>query len=130
MAMLVADPRRFVRPVLLAVAPAPAALSKYFGPRPAAEPLAEAVVPAAPRTAAVLNSFVLTALAALILIEQAFTNLDAHATVSVGVFPRLRPLAFSSGQSGTPWDTFVLLGLWAYCGVRVVMGDTRDTADR
>jgi hypothetical protein len=127
--MLVAEPRRFVRPILLAVAPAPAALARYFGPRQAAEPCAKAVVLASPLTAAVLNSSVLTALAALILIEQAFTNLDGHATVSVGVFPRLRPLAFSTGQSGTPWDTFVLLALWAYCGVRILMEDASDAAD-
>jgi hypothetical protein len=35
---------------------------------------------------------------------------------------------FSTGQHGTPWDTFVLLGLWAYCGVRVLMGT--DPADQ
>ena len=39
----------------------------------------------------------------------------------MGAFDRLRPLKFATTQMGTPWDTFVLLALWAYCGMRVVV---------
>lgn len=119
--MLIADPQRFVRPIILAVSPAPPGLARYFSPRPMSDPLSEEFVRTAPRTAAVLNSFVLTALAALLVIGLAFPGWDVGATVSVGALERLRPLTFSTGQHGTPWETFVLLALWVYCGVRVLM---------
>jgi hypothetical protein len=91
-------------------------------------PMAETVMPASPRTAAVLNSFVLTAIAALIVIGEVLPGLAAEATVTVAAIPELRPLKFSTLQHGTPWDTFVLLALWAYCGVRVVMKLGNETS--
>jgi hypothetical protein len=71
----------------------------------------------------VLNSVVLTALALLILNDQALTNATGHslavAVVDTDAPAVTHPLKFSFGQHGTPWDTFILLGLWAYCGLRV-----------
>jgi arabinofuranan 3-O-arabinosyltransferase len=126
MTMLLADPRRFVRPILVAVGPAPPKLAGYFSPRPLAELPHSDLGPVRPFSAAVLNSFVLTAFASLILIEQGLTNLNAKATI---LLERNRDgetlqnaLTFSTGQHGTPWDTFVLLALWGYCGIRVLMG--------
>jgi hypothetical protein len=118
-----------VRPIILAMSPAPSALARYFGPRPMTDPLSVEFVRTTPRTAAVLNSFVLTALAALFVIGLAFPGWDVGATVSVGALERLRPLTFSTGQHGTPWETFVLLALWVYCGVRVVMQFGEDAGE-
>ncbi len=135
--LLLTEPRRFLRPVLLATAPAPPELAPYFAPRPLrAPPPAPAPITAGPRSAAVLNSFVLTAVALLILIEQAFPNLGVEASVSLaglasnGPLPRL--YKFSTLQQGTPWDTFTLLALWAYCGARLLLGSTapRQVEDR
>jgi hypothetical protein len=125
--LLLLEPRRFLRPVLLAVTPAPAELAGYFGPRPMCEPPPEpTAVAAGPRTVAVMNSAVLTLVGLLILFEQSFHALAIHATVSVGALPSdgafPNPVRFSTEQHGTPWDTFLLLALWAYCGARVLMG--------
>jgi hypothetical protein len=126
--LLLTEPRRFIQPVLLALAPAPRTLAAYFAPRPVTGLPPPATVPVTPMTAVVLNSFVLTAVALLILIEQSFGLLNISASVSVGLIPEeyhkfvLSPMKFSTGQSGTPWDTFVMLALWAFCGARVLMG--------
>jgi hypothetical protein len=132
--LLLTEPRRFIRPVLLAVAPVPRGLKAYFAPRRLSDLPAPSSMWVAPSTAAVLNSFVLTAVALLILIEQGFGNLAISASVSAGIvekdaalnrlFPA--PYKFSTGQAGTPWDTFVMLALWGYCGARVLMDGSED----
>jgi len=133
-ALLLTDPRRFLRPVVLAAAPAPPELAAYYAPRPHCEPPPDpTAIPAGPRSVAVLNSAVLTFVALLILIEQTFNNMAIDATVLIarlpttGPFPN--PLKFSTQQHGTPWETFVLLGLWAYCGARVLRRGSEAAAD-
>jgi hypothetical protein len=130
-ALLLTDPRRFLRPVVVAAAPVPDELAHYYAPRPLGEPPpAPTGIKVEPRLAAVLNSAVLTFVALLILVEQSFNNLALRASVSVGLLPSSwslpRPLIFSTEQHGTPWDTFLLLALWAYCGVRVLMSGNDD----
>ena len=60
----------------------------------------------------------MTAVALLILIEQAFPNLSVEASVSLAGLASNAPVPrlykFSTLQQGTPWDTFTLLALWAY----------------
>jgi hypothetical protein len=138
-ALLLLEPRRFLRPVLLAATPAPAGLAAYYSPRPLRElPPEQVTVAAGPRSTAVLNSAVLTIVALLIVVEQTFNNLSVNATVSIGALPSHgafpNVLRFSTQQQGTPWDTFTLLALWAYCGARVLMGEgevvAKETADR
>jgi len=129
--LLLLDPQRFLRPTLLAATPAPVELAGYYAPRPLREPPPGPVaVRAGPRSVAVLNSAVLTLVTLLILMEQTFNGMAISATVSFGALPTggefpyafPNPLKFSTQQRGTPWDLFVLLTLWAYCGVRVLMG--------
>jgi hypothetical protein len=138
--LLLTEPRRFIRPVLLAVAPVPRGLTAYFAPHRLNNVPAPAAVWVAPSTAAILNSFVLTAVALLILNEQGFGNLGLAASVSAGPAPKIEwlqaiiptnellqvPMKFSAGQAGTPWDTFIMLALWAYCGARVLMESSED----
>lgn len=121
-ALLLTRPERFMTPTLLVAASPPAGLKGWVAPRPLTGLPPPATVPATPRTIAVLNSFVLTAIVLLILNEQAISSLDVQASVMLGrvskeVVPQ--PLRISTGSLGTPWDTFILLALWAYCGVRI-----------
>jgi arabinofuranan 3-O-arabinosyltransferase len=126
--LLLTDPQRFLRPTLLTISPVPRELAAAYSARPVEGVPQPAVVAASPMNSAILNSFVLTAVALLIFIEQGFSNLDVHASVSVGMLPSNgvvpNPLTFSTSQGGSPWDTFVLLALWAYCGARVLLGQT------
>jgi hypothetical protein len=124
--LLLTDPRRFVTPILLAITAAPPRLTAFFAPRPVASLPGPAPAPITPPSTAVLNSFVLTVVTVLIVLEQFAGDLDITASVSFGrmkegVMPN--PLKFTTGQSGTPWDTFLLLALWAYCGARVLLGE-------
>jgi hypothetical protein len=139
-ALLLSDPRRFLRPLLLAAAPPPPKLAPFYAPRPVSELPPDSAVPVGPWTAAVLNSFVLTAVALLVFIEQTLPNLDFQGSLSVGLLTNTaampsairelvaNPLRFSTAQAGTPWDTFVLLALWAYCGARVLMSEAKPQA--
>jgi arabinofuranan 3-O-arabinosyltransferase len=125
-ALLLTDPWRFLRPTLLAAEPVPEELRGYYSPRLLREPPPDATsVPVVPRSAAVLNSMVLTCVALLILIEQGLNNVAIAGSVSIEWLPTSwsipQPLRFSTTQQGTPWDTFVLLALWVYCGARVLM---------
>lgn len=76
-----------------------------------------------------LRPFVLAAVAFLIIYELAFAWLAIEGTMAFGGFasdsaspPRV---LFSTKQHGTPWDTFALLMLWAYCGRAIVGKDFR-----
>ncbi len=126
--LLLIEPRRFVTPILLAAAPVPRALADYFAVRRVTNLPSPATLPVTPPTVAVLNSFVLTVVALLIVIEQGFSLLQMSASVSFGALSTEKnallksPMVFTTGQPGTPWDTLVLLALWAYCGARTLMG--------
>jgi hypothetical protein len=130
--LLLTNPRRFITPTLLAATPAPGRIAEFYSPYPVAEAPGPVWTPIVPRMTAVLNSFVLTVLALLIFIEQTTSDLEITASVSLGrlkegVMPN--PLKFTTGQLGTPWDTFVLLALWVYCGARVLMADEESSQD-
>jgi hypothetical protein len=125
-ALLLTNPRRFLTPVLLATGPAPPKLAAYYAPRPLQELPPPTTIAAEPQSAAVLNSPVLTIVVLLLLIEQTLNAWAVTVTVSIGALATNGPvpntLKFSTLQNGTPWDTFLLLLLWAYCGARILIG--------
>ena len=92
-----------------------------------------------------LNSFPLTILAALYLLDNLLNSLHAEATFGMGVLasattapgggtglatPRLR----LETSLGYPWDTVLVIALWAWCGIRLVIQReskaSEDEADR
>ena len=122
---LLTRPERFVLPTHVVASSPPPEFAGFVAPRPLAGLPAPARVPVPLCSIAVLNSFVLTAVALLILNEQAIGNLDLQASVSFGHLAKEavpQPLRISTGSYGTPWDTFILLALWSYCGIRILMG--------
>lgn len=71
-----------------------------------------------------LRPFVLAVVAFLVVYELAFAWLAIEGTMAFGGLategaspPRM---LFSTKQHGTPWDTFALLALWAFCGRALV----------
>lgn len=103
-ALLFADPGQYLRPRLLVT------LS-----------LDEARVPHPPRSLCLVNSVVLTCLALLLMVEYVTPHLGLEVFVWVKplapfhkVLPQ--PLEFTTNLMGTPWNTFLLLGLWLWCG--------------
>jgi arabinofuranan 3-O-arabinosyltransferase len=109
-------------------------------PAPAAPP-----DPLGPQRVGYLNSFPLTILAALYLLDNVLNSLHAEATFGMGVWastttspggstglatPRLR----LETSLSYPWDTVLVIALWAWCGIRLVIRSeskaSEDEADR
>lgn len=117
LAVLFADPARFFRPRPFAVEPVPRS-SSPFGPRLLAH----------------VNSLPLTVLVLLLCIDNVFLGTNVQATVGFGHFAE--PTTAADGATGFrvpqvkaemslyyPWDTALLLALWAWCAWRLVRGD-------
>jgi hypothetical protein len=70
------------------------------------------------RIVGVVNNPTLTLLALFALAALLVPSLAITVSVSVpGLHPHLpMPLRYTAGMPGTPWDTFCLLALWAWCG--------------
>jgi hypothetical protein len=133
LAVLFADPARFFRTRVFGIAPTPASPAVPADTRELALPPA-APPPLGQRYLGYLNSFPLTVLALLLLVDNTLQGLNVQATVGVGYWatPTTSPdratgLAVPKVQADTsltyPWDTFLVLGLWAWCGWRLVRGD-------
>jgi hypothetical protein len=107
-ALLLTDPRAYLRPTRVA-------FHRDGEPTDASD---------GPSRTCLVNSFVLNAVALLIVIEQALAVLKLDIVLTVGALPTggaiPNPVRFSTRQDGTPWDTFVLLALWAYSGLRTL----------
>jgi hypothetical protein len=93
----------------------------------------------------IANSFILYALFALIFIQATFTYLGISATFQAARFPpvnvtsrtengtidvigtngqpsmRTRQLVVVTEQTGPPWDTYCLIGIWVWSGVCTLM---------
>jgi hypothetical protein len=69
-----------------------------------------------------LRPIVLVLVAFLIVYELAFAWLAIDATIAAGFLTpegsEPSKWLISTKQHGTPWDTFALLAMWAYCGCR------------
>lgn len=111
-ACLAAEPRRFFRPRAFSLA-APAF--------PGVEPERSRF---GPQTIGYANSFPLTVLLGLYLIENVLNALGLEATLGIMAlgFPRIHA-ATTIYQA---WDTAFVLLLWAWCGWRLLLGDERQ----
>ena len=86
-----------------------------------------------PRSLGYVSSLPLTLLVGLGLYENLFAAADLRATFAAGYWSHtaagpagavtaMPRLEFDS-TSSYPWDTYLLLALWAWCGVRLLMGE-------
>jgi hypothetical protein len=94
--------------------------SSYFGPGLArAYPSPTETYPISSRQIVVLNSVTLTLIALLFLADHLAPVLGLSASISAAGLksvPIPQPLLFSTGTAGTPWVTFCLVLIWAWCG--------------
>jgi hypothetical protein len=80
-----------------------------------------------------VNSLSLTLLAFMLIHENVFTGMDLQATMGFGYYAR--PTSAPNGETGLhvpkivadttadyPAGTFIILTLWAWCGVRLLLG--------
>ncbi|MBA4062855.1 MAG: hypothetical protein C0501_03950 [Isosphaera sp.] len=131
-AVLFADPRPFFRTRVLGLTFARAAPLEPGVP--AAPP-----DPAGPRWVGYVSSFPLTVLALLVVYETAVSGWEIRGTVAFGHLVRVT--TGPDGATGTraamlevdtglhyPWDTGLVLALWAWCGWRLLRGEERRQA--
>jgi hypothetical protein len=132
LAVLFADPMRFVRTEPFAIEPAP--------PDPRVPP-PRSLAPAAPprpfaaRMLGYVNSLPLTLVVGLFLVENSLNGMELEATFGIKHF------ATSATDGGTsakiprvrvdtgvryPADTYLLVALWAWCGWRLLRGEERQ----
>jgi hypothetical protein len=83
-----------------------------------------------PAQVGVLNSFVMTLLAFMAVVEYLFPVLGIDVNVSAGFLRRsddqaLPAFKLSTDLKGPPWHTFSLLALWLWCGWQVLWEPTR-----
>jgi hypothetical protein len=106
--LLFAEPKDYLRPVLLITAPLEQVEHH------------EGFAPVAAQSLCLVNNLVLTLLVLLALIEYVFPHMGLEVFVwvlALALWPEHlpQPLEFTCGFMGTPWNTFVLLVLWAWC---------------
>jgi len=145
--VLLAEPQRFLEPILFAVTPVreppPSELSAYYAPRPAnQEPPPVPAVQPAHRHVWVLNRLAPNVLLLLLFVEHGFPHIGLQGTVAwrwgswplktttivegegsqVLVYQRVAELASmrvttSLYDGGEPWDTYCIIALWLWCGL-------------
>lgn len=122
--LLFTEPRRWFEPRFILFAAAPdsrldEAATAYYRPQP---PTAYPI-PDDPSRVAVLNSFVLTVLGVMALVEYVLPFVGLEVQVGAEMLKKtteateaLRMVKLSTSLKGTPWHTFSLMLLWAWCG--------------
>lgn len=132
LAVLFADPRRYLRSSAFAVAPAP--VEPAVPADRALRPPDAAPAPLGARMLGYVNSFPLTVALALFVVENSLSGMELEATVGVRYYatpatdgstnarvPRIQ------GDTGPryPLDTFLVMTLWAWCGWRLLAAPRR-----
>ena len=90
----------------------------------------------ASRLVGYVNSFPLTILVLLLLVENSLSGMELEATVGFGYYAQVTtgpggetgrrvPRLVGDSSYGYPWETFLILALWAWCGWRLIRGEER-----
>jgi hypothetical protein len=123
--LLLTEPRRYLKPTLVAILPLPAdkaasSLAQYHQPQlAAAYPGLALFARVGFRQVCVLNSMTLSLLVLLVITEFMFPQLNICVSVSAHALKKVPlplPLKYSTELIGTPWNTFTLMALWFWCG--------------
>jgi arabinofuranan 3-O-arabinosyltransferase len=92
-----------------------------------------------PRIVGYINSFPLTIVALLYLVENSLAGLKLEVTFGLGYLARVTtgpggesgfatPQIMADTAAGYPWETFLVLALWVWCGWRLIRGDDKPNS--
>jgi hypothetical protein len=124
-ALLLTEPRRYLSPVLMAIAAVPETtakgglLQRYQPGLDCPAPAAGVFLPVGEQNLCVRNSMTLTLVALLVLSDLLLPALGMEVSISAPALkhvPIPLPITFSTAYDGTPWPTFCVLALWLWCG--------------
>jgi arabinofuranan 3-O-arabinosyltransferase len=114
--LLLLNPAEFLKPRLIALVPLQEGEGAE-GFRPDLQPgypIHEWPRSISSRQIVVLNSVTLSLIALLFLADHVGPALDMSASISATMLKG--PIEISTGTAGTPWVTFCLMMVWAWCG--------------
>ena len=132
-AVLFAEPRRFLRTRVFILSPstdAPISMNRALdSPQPIASGFGSRLV-------GYVSSFPLTVLVLLLLVENSLSGMALEGTVGIGYYShvttgpngatgRTTPRLVADTTVNYPWETFLILALWAWCAWRLVRGEDR-----
>ena len=90
-----------------------------------------------PRLVGYVSSFPLTILVLILLLENSFNGLALEATLGIGYYAhvttgpsgtgRVTPRVVADTSTGYPWETALIVAIWAWCGWRLVRGEERPS---
>jgi hypothetical protein len=86
-----------------------------------------------------LNSFALSVLALLLLVENSLSGMNLQATLGFGYYARVTtgsdgvtgvtiPRLVGDSGSSSPLDTYLVLSIWCWCGLKLILGEENQTA--
>jgi len=123
--LLLNEPRRYLKPVLVAVAILPEGVQKSglvqsYQPRlDCTAPSASGLLQIGDHNICVRNSMTLTLIVLLALSDLLLPALRIEVSISAPLLkhvPIPSPIRYSTAYDGTPWPTFCVLALWLWCG--------------
>jgi arabinofuranan 3-O-arabinosyltransferase len=133
-AALLAEPLRFLRTrefslALISKTPPIGTARTLNPPPPATNPLGSQLM-------GYINSFPLTVLALLMLIENSIGGMNLEATLGFGYYARvttgadgatglITPRVIADTSSNYPLETYLILALWMWCGLQLIRGEER-----
>jgi hypothetical protein len=131
-AVLFAEPARFLRTRVFTLSTTPQSLALGTDRGLAVPPVTP--MPLGARLVGYVSSFPLTILALLLLVENSLSGMELEATVGFGYYAHVTtgpggetgrkvPRLIGDTSSGYPWETFLILALWTWCGWRLVRGE-------
>jgi arabinofuranan 3-O-arabinosyltransferase len=133
-AALLAEPSRFLRARVfgLTLASQTPAIGKTREMKPPSQPK----YLLASRLMGYINSFPLTILVLLMLLENSFSGMNLQATLGFGYYAWIT--SASDGATGVttprvvadtgpnyPLDTYLILAVWMWCGLQLILGEER-----
>jgi hypothetical protein len=134
-AVLFAEPARFLRTRVFGLS-----LAQQTPPLDTNRALSapsSAPKPLGSRLVGYLSSFPLTMLAFLLLVENSLSGMELEGTVGFGYYAQVTtssggmtgrkvPRLTADTSTAYPWETFIVMAMWAWCGWRLIRGEERD----
>ena len=137
-AVLFAEPARFLRTRTFMMSHATHSATPGSSRALDSPPVAPAAIGS--RVLGYVSSFPLTILALMLLVENTLHGMDVEGTIGFGYYAHATTAADGATGRATPrlvldssitypWETFLILALWAWCGWRLICGDERRMDD-
>jgi arabinofuranan 3-O-arabinosyltransferase len=133
-AALLSEPKRFLRTHVFGLTPV--SQTPVLGTARELNPPQPTTNILGSRLLGYINSFPLTVLVLLLLVENSFSGMNLQATLGFGYYARVTtgadgatgiatPRVEADSGSSNPMDTYLIFMLWMWCGLQLIRGEER-----